>query len=411
MANNRRSQRKNQGNNKKRKLSKDFKPENKTLEKKKLGKTPVDNVDTKIESESERIQKLLEPYSKDQLIDFLCDAAVNDSSLFQRIKTTADKDVSHRKIFVHGLSWDTTRETLYSAFQSYGEIEDCKLVTDRDTGRSKGYGFVLFKSRIGAEEALKNPQKKISNRVAACQLASIGPVAPTQQNHHDNYLKKIYVSNVHVDADPEKLRTFFGKFGEIETGPLGFDTSTGKSRGFAIFVYKSPEGAKKALAEPYKMFEGHQLHCQRVSENKNKPSTQQEQRQLPMQPQTLAAAAAAQNLALFNQHPSLNPMYSGLVANSNPCLIPGTVNPLMAGTFNPGFFPPTQMGGGSFGGGLVGGHSGILGGNPSIPGALASMNPALHGLQAYQNSHLGQSSSSRIHGASGSLTGYPSYIW
>lgn len=78
------------------------------------------------------------------------------------------------------------------------------------------------------------------------------------------------MSNVQRDVDKETLKGFFERFGEIETGPFGFDVNTGKSRGFAIFVYKTVEGARKALEEPVKVFQGHQLHCQKAAEGKNK---------------------------------------------------------------------------------------------------------------------------------------------
>ncbi|KAG0479106.1 hypothetical protein HPP92_013825 [Vanilla planifolia] len=65
--------------------------------------------------------------------------------------------------------------------------------------------------------------------MAACQLASIGPV-PVQPPvmHVSEYTqRKIYVSNVGVELDPQKVLQFFSKFGEIEEGPLGVDKATG----------------------------------------------------------------------------------------------------------------------------------------------------------------------------------------
>ncbi|XP_010261157.1 PREDICTED: UBP1-associated protein 2A-like [Nelumbo nucifera] len=398
--------------NKRRKLAK--KSENKAGNKNEPEKAPAavneddsDSASSEPEPDSEKVQKLLEPYTKDQLIEFICDAAVKDASLLQRIRSIADCDVSHRKIFVHGLGWDTTRETLISAFQPFGEIEDCNVVMDRATGKAKGYGFVLFTSRAGATNALKQPQKKINNRVTSCQLASVGPV--TSQQTQDTTGRKIYISNVHSDADPEKLRAFFAKFGEIENGPLGFDLLTGKSRGFAMFVYKTQEGARKALEEPYKMFEGHQLHCQRAIENKNKPAAQ------AVQAPVLAAVAAAQNLALFSQHPSLNPLYGGLLGNPTAGLVGGSINPLVAGALNPAVVPSAQVAGTSLGNAVgLGGYDasshglGSLSGSASLLGAYGSAS-ALQGLQSYQTSQLGQSSSARTYPTGGTLTGYPSY--
>ncbi|MBA0774540.1 hypothetical protein Gotri_009742, partial [Gossypium trilobum] len=183
------------------------------------------------------------------------------------VRELADVDPAQRKIFVHGLSWDTTAETLTSEFSKYGEIEECKAVTDRVSGKSKGYAFILFKHRSGARRALKQPQKKIGNRTTSCQLASQGPVPappPTAPPVSEYTQRKIFVSNVSAEMDPEKLLEFFKQFGEIEEGPLGLDKHTGKPKGFALFVYRSIESARKALEEPHKNFEGHVLHCQKA---------------------------------------------------------------------------------------------------------------------------------------------------
>ncbi|KAL6225308.1 hypothetical protein ACLB2K_004158 [Fragaria x ananassa] len=227
------------------------------------------------DDEDEPIQDLLEPFSKDQLVSLLKEAAESHRDVSDRIRKVADEDPIHRKIFVHGLGWDTTAETLTSVFTEYGEIEDCKAVCDKVSGKSKGYGFILFKTRSGARRALKQPQKKIGNRMTACQLASLGPaatpsapgpaaVAAQAQPASEYTQRKIYVSNVGADLDPQKLLVFLSRFGEIEEGPLGLDKATGRPKGFCLFVYKSPESAKRALEEPHKNFDGHILHCQKA---------------------------------------------------------------------------------------------------------------------------------------------------
>ncbi|KAK8918672.1 hypothetical protein KSP39_PZI021610 [Platanthera zijinensis] len=226
------------------------------------------------------LQQLLEPFSKDQLLVLLRDAALNHPDILVSIRRTADADPAHRKIFVHGLGWNATAETLIDAFRQFGEIEDCKAVVDKISGRSKGYGFILFKHRSSARRALKEPQKKIGNKMTACQLASAGPppifapavvpattaALPTPAIFPVSELtqRKIYVSNVGSDIDPHKILQFFSKFGEIEEGPLGLDKTTGKPRGFCLFVYKNAESAKRALEEPHRNFEGHILHCQKA---------------------------------------------------------------------------------------------------------------------------------------------------
>jgi cold-inducible RNA-binding protein len=59
-----------------------------------------------------------------------------------------------KKLFIGGLSWDTTDEGLRQAFVSYGEITEAKVITDRDTGRSRGFGFVTFAQDDDAKTAI-----------------------------------------------------------------------------------------------------------------------------------------------------------------------------------------------------------------------------------------------------------------
>lgn len=228
------------------------------------------------ELEEDTLKKLLEPFSKDQLILLIKEAVAEHSDMLENVQKLADADPMHRKIFVHGLGWDANDDIIKSVFGKYGEIEDCKVVSDKNSGKSKGYGFILYKHRDGARRSLKQPQKTIGSQTASCQLASTGPVqapwsaATVSGPPVSEYTqRKIYVSNVSAELDIKKLVEFFSKFGEIEEGPLGLDKQTGKPRGFCLFVYKNLESARKALVEPHKNFEGHILHCQKAIDGPN----------------------------------------------------------------------------------------------------------------------------------------------
>jgi RNA recognition motif-containing protein len=59
-----------------------------------------------------------------------------------------------KKLFVGGLSWGSTEDTLYKAFEQYGDIEEAKVITDRETGRSRGFGFVTFANDDDAKAAI-----------------------------------------------------------------------------------------------------------------------------------------------------------------------------------------------------------------------------------------------------------------
>jgi RNA recognition motif-containing protein len=59
------------------------------------------------------------------------------------------------KIFVGGLSWDTSDASLRAAFEQFGPVTEAKVITDRDTGRSRGFGFVTFDSPSAAQTAIE----------------------------------------------------------------------------------------------------------------------------------------------------------------------------------------------------------------------------------------------------------------
>ncbi len=59
-----------------------------------------------------------------------------------------------KKLFVGSLSWNTTNEGLRQAFEAFGEVEEAVVVTDRDTGRSRGFGFVTFNDDEAADTAI-----------------------------------------------------------------------------------------------------------------------------------------------------------------------------------------------------------------------------------------------------------------
>ncbi len=52
--------------------------------------------------------------------------------------------MSSKRVFVGGLAWATGDDELRAAFEEFGNVVDAKVITDRDTGRSRGYGFVTF---------------------------------------------------------------------------------------------------------------------------------------------------------------------------------------------------------------------------------------------------------------------------
>lgn len=338
-------------------------------------------------SKSETLRKLLEPFGKDQIIEFLKEAAFKDRSIIERISQLAESDPAHRKIFIHGLGWDATSEQVLSIFKPYGDIEECRVVTDKVTGRAKGYGFVLFKTRRGAQKALKERQKKIGSRMVSCQLASAGPV-------QESTGRKIFVANVGPQVNPDTLRSLFAKFGEIEEGPLGCDPMTGKFKGFAIFVYKTAEGCKKALEEPLKVFEGCQLQCRRATDGNR---TNKSNQSIPSGSTVQQTDTTSLNYGLGV---GMGPGFYGALPNANQAALMmgqnagiGIANPMLFAALNQTGLAPSVATGfsHSIGAGQSSGNYGINSVSPSLIGNYTPQT-ALQGLGAYPSAQLGHSS-------------------
>ncbi len=60
-----------------------------------------------------------------------------------------------KKLFVGGLAWGTDDSALRSAFAQFGSVTEAIVITDRETGRSRGFGFVTFDNDDEADNAQK----------------------------------------------------------------------------------------------------------------------------------------------------------------------------------------------------------------------------------------------------------------
>ncbi|GKD16069.1 UBP1-associated protein 2A-like protein [Tanacetum coccineum] len=83
------------------------------------------------ESEGEEeTQDVEEPLPEEKIIEHLKEAALNDHSIVATLTETAEVDPAHCKIFVFGLRWDATTDQVLYVYKQYGDIEECKVVTD-----------------------------------------------------------------------------------------------------------------------------------------------------------------------------------------------------------------------------------------------------------------------------------------
>ncbi|XP_073685720.1 heterogeneous nuclear ribonucleoprotein D0 isoform X2 [Garra rufa] len=147
------------------------------------------------------------------------------------------------KMFVGGLSWDTTKKDLKDYFSKFGEVVDCTLKLDPLTGRSRGFGFVLFKEAESVEKVISQKEHKLNGK-------AIDPKKAKAMKSKEP-VKKIFVGGLSPDTPEEKIREYFDAYGEVDSIELPMENKTNKRRGFCFITFKEEEPVKKIMEKKY----------------------------------------------------------------------------------------------------------------------------------------------------------------
>jgi RNA recognition motif-containing protein len=83
--------------------------------------------------------------------------------------------MEQNKLYVGNFPYSVDEAQLRGIFAAYGEISDIKLITDRDTGRPKGFGFITFATQAAAEKALEQNGKDVGGRPLKVNVATDKP--------------------------------------------------------------------------------------------------------------------------------------------------------------------------------------------------------------------------------------------
>eukprot|EP01126_Amoeba_proteus_P030962 TRINITY_DN304_c0_g1_i1.p1 TRINITY_DN304_c0_g1~~TRINITY_DN304_c0_g1_i1.p1 ORF type:complete len:167 (+),score=34.93 TRINITY_DN304_c0_g1_i1:93-593(+) len=119
------------------------------------------------------------------------------------------------KVFVGGLSPATTRETLLQQMSMYGEIKDCKVVVDQQTGKSKGYGFVVYTTPQQAEASVKQGFVLIDGKNCNCNLASLRKKEKTEDMMHMG--TPAYLTPIPMDPQMHMSASLQSLYAELQT--------------------------------------------------------------------------------------------------------------------------------------------------------------------------------------------------
>uniref|UniRef100_A0A8C4ZNY1 RNA-binding protein 38 n=1 Tax=Gadus morhua TaxID=8049 RepID=A0A8C4ZNY1_GADMO len=111
--------------------------------------------------------------------------------------SSIQKDTTFTKIFVGGLPYHTNDASLRKYFEAFGDIDEAVVITDRQTGKSRGYGFVTMTDRGAAERACKDPNPIIDGRKANVNLAYLGAKPRSMQTGEEHAGLSIGVQPIH----------------------------------------------------------------------------------------------------------------------------------------------------------------------------------------------------------------------
>ncbi|XP_016283072.1 RNA-binding protein 39 isoform X2 [Monodelphis domestica] len=158
-----------------------------------------------------------------------------------------------RTVFCMQLAARIRPRDLEEFFSTVGKVRDVRMISDRNSRRSKGIAYVEFVDvssvplAIGltgqrvlgvpiivqASQAEKNRAAAMANNL---QKGSAGPM-------------RLYVGSLHFNITEDMLRGIFEPFGRIESIQLMMDSETGRSKGYGFITFSDSECAKKALEQ------------------------------------------------------------------------------------------------------------------------------------------------------------------
>ncbi|XP_011424947.1 DAZ-associated protein 1 isoform X2 [Magallana gigas] len=180
------------------------------------------------------------------------------------------------KLFIGGLSWDTDQDSLLNFFSQYGEVIDCVVMKNQQTGKSRGFGFVTFNDAQCVDTVLSAAPHTIDGRQVDAKpcnpkAANKGPKDGGGRIHGGggggggggDKDKKIFMGGL-PNVDEDFLRNFFGKYGKVLDVNIMIDQQNKKSRGFGFLTFESEDAVDQVCAEHFININGKQVECKRA---------------------------------------------------------------------------------------------------------------------------------------------------
>jgi len=148
------------------------------------------------------------------------------------------------KIFVGGLSWDTSDDSFKTYFKQFGVVEEAIVMRDRMTGTSRGFGFVTFKDTASMDAVLGSTTPlELDGRPVDCKSA----VPKEEIQKTGQRTKKIFVGGLSPDTTESEFSNYFSKFGTVTEAIIMMDHDSKRSRGFGFITYDSEDSVEDVM--------------------------------------------------------------------------------------------------------------------------------------------------------------------
>ncbi|KAN0065533.1 hypothetical protein ACQY0O_001370 [Thecaphora frezii] len=161
------------------------------------------------------------------------------------------------KMFVGGLNWDTTDESLRNYFSQFGEVEHCTIMRDALTGRSRCFAFLTFVDPKAVNTVMVR-EHFLDGKVIDPKRAIPRP----EQNVSRS--QKVFVGGLPQTVTPESFRAYFEQFGAVIDSTCMMDKETGNPRGFGFVTYQDDSSVQHVLSIQPLNFEGKMVEVKRA---------------------------------------------------------------------------------------------------------------------------------------------------
>ncbi|XP_012908903.2 heterogeneous nuclear ribonucleoprotein A1-like [Mustela putorius furo] len=180
------------------------------------------------------------------------------------------------KLFIGGLSFETTDESLRSHFEQWGTLMDCVVMRDPNTKRSRGFGFATYATVEEVDAAMNARPHKVDGRVVEPKRAVSREDSQRPGAHLT--VKKIFVGGIKEDTEEHHLRDYFEQNGKIEVIEIMTDRGTGKKRGFGFVIFDDHDSIDKIVIQKYHTVNGHNCEVRKALSKQEMASASSSQR-------------------------------------------------------------------------------------------------------------------------------------